>query len=166
MHTSDFMQHADVHYNGWAYFADAQYDDCANDYVVSDIRAILNGEFLHTAFLAAEKDHPGIYCMDDLRTAFSDKVFLPSVIEVKNSQARIAAGTDYAKCQGLFTDGGNVYWYLRTPGDYSYTTVCVSVDGSIYGHDYYCCRYPFFAFFTGTGIRPAIKKTHGAAAIR
>ncbi|MBQ9945565.1 MAG: glycoside hydrolase family 5 protein [Clostridia bacterium] len=148
-----------IFYNGWEYFADYQYYDWSNYYVVSSIRNMLNNEFLNCAFTAEEKENLEYNYIDDLWAAFEDRVFLPSVNEVKNSQnqERIATGTDYAKCQGLFVDGGNSYWYLRTPGDNCYTAVCVSADGSLYGHDFYCNRYPFFTYFTGTGIRPAIK---------
>ena len=148
-----------IFYNGWEYFADYQYYDWSNYYVVSSIRNMLNNEFLDCAFTAEEKANLEYNYIDDLWAAFEDRVFLPSVNEVKNSQnqERIATGTDYAKCQGLFVDGGNSYWYLRTPGDNCYTAVCVSADGSLYGHDFYCNRYPFFTYFTGTGIRPAIK---------
>ena len=148
-----------IYYNGWQYFSDYQYYDCSNYYVVSSIRNMLNNEFLNCAFTAEEKANLEYNYIDDLWAPFEDRVFLPSVNEVKNSQnqERVAAGTDYAKCQGLFVDGGNSYWYLRTPGDNSYTAVCVSADGSLYGHDFYCNRYPFFTYFTGTGIRPAIK---------
>lgn len=148
-----------IFYNGWEYFADYQYYDWSNYYVVSSIRNMLNNEFFNCAFTTEEKANLEYNYIDDLWAAFEDRVFLPSVNEVKNSQnqERIAVGTDYAKCQGLFVDGGNSYWYLRTPGDNSYTAVCVSADGSLYGHDFYCNRYPFFTYFTGTGIRPAIK---------
>ena len=148
-----------IFYNGWEYFADYQYYDWSNYYVVSSIRNMLNNEFLNCAFTAEEKENLEYNYIDDLWSAFEDRVFLPSVNEVKNSQnrERIAVGTDYAKCQGLFVDGGNSYWYLRTPGDNCYTAVCVSAYGSLYGHDFYCNRYPFFTYFTGTGIRPAIK---------
>lgn len=148
-----------IFYNGWEYFADYQYYDWSNYYVVSSIRNMLNNEFLVCAFTAEEKANLEYNYIDDLWAAFEDRVFLPSVNEVKDSQngERTATGTDYAKCQGLFVDGGNSYWYLRTPGDNCYTAVCVSADGSLYGHDFYCNRYPFFTYFTGTGIRPAIK---------
>ena len=146
-----------IYYDGWKYFADYQYYDFSNYYVVSSIRNMLNNDFLNCAFTSEEKENLAFYYMDDLWASFEDRVFLPSVNEVKNLENRIAAGTDYAKCQGLFVDGGNSYWYLRTPGDNSYTAVCVSVDGSLYGHDFYCNRYSFFTYFTGTGIRPAIK---------
>ena len=97
---------------------------------------MLNNDFLNCAFSTEEKDNLDVCFMDDLWAPFADKVFLPSVNEVKDFPQRIASVTDYAKCQGLFTDGGNAYWYLRTPGDTCYTAVCVSVDGSVYGHDY------------------------------
>ncbi|MBQ7958064.1 MAG: glycoside hydrolase family 5 protein [Clostridia bacterium] len=146
-----------IYYDGWKYFADEQYYDCSNYYVVSDVREMLNNEFLDCAFTTEEKENLDFYYMDDLWAPFEDRVFLPSVNEVKNLEDRIATGTDYAKCQGLFVDGGNSYWYLRTPGDNCYTAVCVSADGSLYGHDFYCNRYPFFTYFTGAGIRPAIR---------
>lgn len=146
-----------IYYNGWEYFADNKYYDHSNYYVVSSIRAMLNNEFINCAFTSEEQENLDYYYMDDLYLAFEDRVFLLSVNEVKKSEEGMATGTDYAKCQGLFVDGGNSYWYLRTPGDNSYTSVCVSNDGSLYGHDFYCNRYPFFTHFTGTGIRPAIK---------
>lgn len=152
-----------IFYNGWEYFADYQYYDYSNYYVVSSIRNTLNNEFYNCAFTSEEKSNLKPHYMDDLWIDIEDKVFLPSANEMKNKSfwqndsSRIAVGTDYAKCQGLFVDGSNSYWYLRSPADNSYTAVCVSTDGTLYSYDYYYYRYSFFTSFTGTGIRPAIK---------
>ncbi len=88
-----------IYYNGREYFADNQFYDYSNYYVVSSIRNMLNNEFLNCAFTAEEKANLEYNYIDDLWVAFEDRVFLPSVNEVKNSQnkERIATGTDYAK---------------------------------------------------------------------
>lgn len=152
-----------IFYNGWEYFADYQYYDFSNYYVVSNVRNMLNTSFYNCAFTDEEKSNLKTHYMDDLWIDIEDRVFLPSANEMKNKDywqddsSRIAVGTDYAKCQGLFVDGGSSYWYLRSPADNSYTEVCVSTDGTLYSYDYYYNRYSFFTAFTGTGIRPAIK---------
>lgn len=152
-----------VFYNGWEYFADYQYYDYSNYYVVSNVRKMLNNEFYNCAFTPEEKANLKTHYMDDLWIDIEDRVFLPSANEMKNKAywqddaSKIAVGTDYAKCQGLYVNGGNSYWYLRSPADNSYTAVCVSTDGTMYSYDYYFNRYSFFTSFTGTGIRPAIK---------
>lgn len=152
-----------IYYNGSEYFADGNFYDYSNYYVVSSVRRLLNNDFYNCAFSAAEKANIKENYMDDLWTDISDKVFLPSANEMKSKNFRtddadgIASGTDYAKCQGLFEDGGSSYWYLRSPGDNSYTACCVSTDGSLYSYDYYYNRYTFFTSYTGTGIRPAVK---------
>jgi len=127
-----------IFYNGFEYFADYQYYDFSNYYVVSNIRKWLNSDFYNCAFSDNEKNNITINYMDDLWIDINDKVFLPSANEMKNTNywdndaSRIATGTDYAKCQGLFADGGNSYWYLRSPADNSYTACAVSTDGTLY----------------------------------
>lgn len=74
-----------VFYDGWRYFADQQYYDFSNYYVVSSIRNMLNKEFLNCAFTEEEKTNFEYNYINDLWAAFKDRVFLPSVTEVKNS---------------------------------------------------------------------------------
>ena len=120
---------------------DAQtYDDTVdNNYADSTIRAWLNKTFVDTAFTALQKElilttevNNGLSA-SDYRTVnpflcanTSDKVFLLSKAEVKNSaygftsdSVRVKKATEYAKSQGAFANAENVdWWWLRTP---SYT---------------------------------------------
>ena len=150
-------------FNGSAYFMDTLSYDFSNYYVNSSIRSWLNGDFADTAFTAEEKEKITVNYMDDFWKDIYDKVFLPSALEVKNTDywkddaSKIARGTDYAKCQGLFETEGKSYWRLRSPSDWSHAACSVCTDGTIYGYNYYYNVYPYFTCYTGTGVRPALK---------
>lgn len=152
-----------LYFSGDAYYMDGQYYDYANYYVNSSIRKWLNSDFADTAFTEAEKEKIAVNYMDDFWADIYDKVFLPSANEMKNTSywkddsSKIASGTDYAECQGLFVDSGKSYWRLRSPADWSQNTCSVCTDGTVYGYNYYYRCYPYETSFTGTGVRPAVK---------
>ncbi len=152
-----------LYFNGSAYYMDILSYDFSNYYVNSSIRSWLNNDFADTAFTAEEKENIITNYMDDFRKDIYDRVFLPSANEMKNTEhwkddaSKIAAGTDYAKSQGLFVTEGKSYWRLRSVSDWSHAACTVCTDGTLYGNNYYYNVYPYFTSFTGTGIRPAIK---------
>ena len=152
-----------LYFNGSAYYMDTLNYDFSNYYVNSSIRSWLNSDFADTAFTAEEKENIVTNYMDDFWKDIYDKVFLPSANEMKITEhwkddaSKIAAGTDYAKCQGLFVTEGRSYWRLRSPSDWSHAACTVCTDGTLYSYNYYYNVYPYFTAFTGTGIRPAIK---------
>ena len=144
----------------------------ANNYQYSSLRQWLNRDFADTAFSAAEKDAVkvttvGNSAFDSSYNKYAssttyDKVFLLSYQDMQNTaygfkasptakdSARLAKGTDYAKCQGLLLGGSKeyTYWHLRTAGHNSYTRCGVTSDGDVnYNGDTTSTRY---------GVRPAI----------
>lgn len=152
-----------IYFNGSAYYMDKLSYDFSNYYVNSSLRKWLNSDFAGTAFSPEEKDKITVNYMDDLWLDIYDRVFLPSADEMKNTAywkddaSKIACGTDYAKCQGLFETGGRSYWRLRSQSDWSHAACGISTDGTAYGYNYYYNVYPYFTCFTGTGVRPAVK---------
>ncbi len=114
----------------------------SNDYADSTIRAWLNEVFYETAFSDLQRDmiltatvnnsaastdfDPNEYACEDTE----DKIFLLSYQEATNAAYgldsntdRQKSATDYAECQGVYTDTdgsyvGNGYWWLRSPSAY------------------------------------------------
>lgn len=132
----------------------------ANDYETSSIRKWLNEDFLNVAFSEEEKEKISTAAYE-----ISDKVFLLTYDDVLKSEygfntdraaadiARMAEGSDYAKCQGLGVDTtyetkhfGNSDWLLRTKDRNS----CKAVDGE--GKAW----LTIMICSTGNGIRPAL----------
>lgn len=168
----------------YAYFSDSSYENYASDYETSSIRQWLNNDFYNTAFTDSEKkeistttlNNDGYYTLtgttgyeklDSNET--KDKIFLLSYNEARNSNfgfnsdpwvddtARLAKGSDYARCQGLYVAGnsngnsnGNYNWLLRSSGNNS--RYCCYVSSSGYSSNGYCQVY-----FTCYGIRPALR---------
>ena len=128
------------------------------------LRTWLNDDFLNTAFSEAEQkgitttnvvnaDNPEYTTNGGNNT--QDKIFLLSLDEVANTsygfrsdrgyydQARICEATSYAKKQGAFTnDEDSSWWWLRSPGTYSYDAAFVHELGYAYAlgsfvHGYY-----------------------------
>ena len=127
------------------------------------LRTWLNGIFLNTAFTSAEQvaiknttvvneDNP--YFGTEGGENTTDKVYLLSIAEASNtaygfngefrtySETRVAKNTAYAKECGARTSTsteyeGNGYWWLRSPGNYSYRASSVSNYGcgSGYGNN-------------------------------
>ncbi|MGN0486078.1 MAG: DUF6273 domain-containing protein [Acutalibacteraceae bacterium] len=116
-------EHGNDVYGKTGYWGDENYEDYANDYSASSVRAWLNSDFYNTAFSEEEKEAIAVTTVNN--DAFSasnsdygcmeteDKIFLLSYQEMTNTRngffadgdsyygARGAEGTDYAKCQGL-----------------------------------------------------------------
>ena len=139
------------------------------------LRTWLNGTFLNTAFTSAEQaaiknttvvndDNP--YYDTEGGENTTDKVYLLSIAEASNtaygfngefrteSETREAKNTAYAKERGAWTETsteyeGNGYWWLRSPGYYSFTASSVSNNG--YGDD-----GGNFVFSDGRAVRPAL----------
>ena len=134
----------------------SRFDESTNKWANCSLRNWLNNTFLETAFNDEEnqmiaKTKTGSNC--------SDKVFLLSVGEVNkyfaNDMGRECKATAYAKLKGASLDGGNCYWWLRTPGtNKEVLLICndvatVRTDGSVNTEGRYV-RY------TDNCVRPAI----------
>ena len=141
----------------------------SNNYEHSDIRAWLNGTFYDGAFTASEKNAIIATTLDNkaFSTSYSefdsnsttDKVWLLSYSEAKNTVygfksdgTRLAKGSAYALCQGLYKSSSNgcSVWRLRSAGHFH--SAC-GVDSVGYvdddnGDGVYDTRY---------GVRPALK---------
>ncbi|MBR4450401.1 MAG: serine/threonine protein kinase [Clostridia bacterium] len=167
-----------VYLSGKEYYSNYSLSSYANSYIESSIRKWLNKDFYNTAFSSSEKNSIATASLDN--NAYSsqyaiysgestrDNVFLLSYNDMKNTSygftssdsktaSRMASGTDYAECQGLYapneyhTKSGNdtSNWILRTAGKKSDYLCYVRLAGSIYD-------YNFTINYTNYGIRPAI----------
>jgi len=149
---NNYMENGGYHESGSEIFwgdADKTYYAC--DYEHSSIREWLNGTFYQTSFDSAQQDNIALttntnkghstiiedYGYEYLDFAdTTDKIWLLSFDDVVNEDygfssdcdkwdsVRLARGTDYAKCQGLYNVNmqGSVYdgcsrWRLRSAGD-------------------------------------------------
>ena len=152
------------------YFNNSAKTIYANDYATSSVRTWLNGLFLQTAFTGTEQSAilttaldnsawPGYSQYNSAST--NDKLFFLSYSDSintaygfssstsTNDTARRAQGSDYAKCQGLYTYSsageyyGNSHWWLRSPGydsrdarnvnNYGHVLADYSVDDTFIG---------------------------------
>ena len=109
------------------------------------LRKWLNGTFLNTAFTESERILiPSVVVNADKNPDYStssgnntnDQVFLLSVTEVakyfSSDTARQCQGTDYCYARGAYKDrNGNCWWWLRSPGQSSYSAANVSYVGAI-----------------------------------
>lgn len=148
------------------YYLDFAHRTYANNYEDASLRDWLNEEFYTTAFSDDEKSKVLTYKCDNSAAVSKydsgstrDYVFIPSSDDVNNADMgfasdsdRTAEGTDYAKALGLYTpdSGENSFWWLRTPGTYSYYACRVDNSGKTddYGNS---------VDFTNYGIRPVIR---------
>ncbi len=156
------------------YWGDASKTYYANNYAKSSLRKWLNEDFYNTAFSAEQKNSISTTHLDNSAYSYSaydynsedtyDKIYLLSYNDVINSSygfssdpfdydtARMAQGSDYAKCQGLYVElhaySGNSHWRLRSAGNYSFGISEVISNGDA-GQYYY-------AGHTHTGVRPAL----------
>ncbi len=147
----------------------------ANNYELSNIRKWLNESFYITAFNSLQKELIEITTVDNSPKSTSsssnnyycndtsDNLFLLSYKEVSklysSNEARMAVGSDYAKCQGLYVSDeetyfGNSEWMLRSPfytgaGNAKAGTIENSVSRS--GNMVMC----YYAVSSHIGIRPA-----------
>ncbi len=149
----------------------------ANNYEASSVRAWLNNVFYNTAFDEPQKaiiqpttvynsttttnDSANVYVCDNT----TDNVFLMSYRDMlssryafattpgKEDEARQRENTDYAKCQGSWTETTNYVgkgiWWLRSPTAVGSQYVsCAYADGRVDIH--------YNASYTGRGIVPAL----------
>lgn len=155
----------------WYDCVDITWQDC-------DLRKWLNDGFYNTAFTAAEKEFiKTAHCADNGEGTpdTEDKVFLPSVSEIKDAsdklgkELRRAFGTDFAKikksdgCKLRLYDKtsqnnyivrngeavGCAWWWLRTQGNKPSRAHFMGTNFSIrsYGNN----------SIAGYGVRPALK---------
>ena len=123
--------------SSWSKFSHNGGTGYANNYELSAIRKFLNDNFYNTVFNELQKKFIETTTVDnsDESTGQSsnfyscnntnDKMFLLSYKEATtyytSDEARMAIGSDYAKCQGLsvYSSNGNSVWRLRSPSNYS-----------------------------------------------
>ena len=92
----------------------------SNDYTESDLRVWMNSSFFATAFSDAQK---AAILATDVETNLTNKIFFLSMKQAErigSNTERLAYGTDYAKSQGLYVNGGGEGvgaspWSTRTP---------------------------------------------------
>lgn len=107
------------------YYSDPERTCLSNNYPECSLRSWLNNDFYNTAFSDADKTAIGSTKFLFNKVNYYDNVSLPMKHQVTNADygfktnensqdsARIAQGTDYAKCQGLYVnEDGNSYWRL------------------------------------------------------
>ncbi|CUN01901.1 Uncharacterised protein [Coprococcus eutactus] len=102
------------------------------------IRRYLNNEFLSSCFDAREQ---GKICDSEIRNKGKnntiDKLFLLSLEEAESmfnsDEERKCAVSEQAKRKGAYSDEstGNVWWWLRTPGEKKNYEIYVTTNGSI-----------------------------------
>ena len=148
----------------------------ANDYATGSMRTWLNDDFYNTAFTSTEQSGIATTSLDNSAwpgysqynsASTNDKLFLLSYSDSLNTAygfsssisnydtARRAQGSDYAKCQGLYTHSsageyyGHSLWWLRSPGIYSNLASYVYDDGYVSNLSN--------VYHTDIGVRPAFK---------
>lgn len=110
------------------------------------LRTWLNGEFFEAAFDQTEKERIPIvavpaHAVPDSKTTpgneTQDRIFLLSYEEAMtyfaSDEDRQCPPTAYSAENGAYVSSGteNCWWWLRTPGFYQSSFMCVSSDGSI-----------------------------------
>lgn len=157
------------------YYGDSEYQHYVSNWKYSSLKKWLNNDFYNTAF-SSENSYiktsslitpSRVFSEYDADPTTDDKVYLLSTDDMINESYgynsnnnggadfnRIAYGTDYARCQGLWVDSsyGNSYsgaswWCLRSPSD-SYGIGYVE-------HDRNGFRYSG-TYYTYCGIRAAL----------
>ena len=162
--------------NGRTYyvFNDEEMTRPANSWEYSSIRRWLNEDFYNTAFTAAEQrlildsqiknncNYLDMYENPDT----TDRVFLLSLSEIRDSQYYLASGekerrsdcSDYAKSQGATSNrnsddyGFSTSWLLRSPGIHSGDISVVLTTGTT--------QASVNAGAANAGIKPAIRIDH------
>lgn len=126
------------------------YEDTDN-YLDSSVRSWLNDSFCETAFADSQKQALQYMNIPDETSAVKERVTLldksqlsVSDYKLNTDASRMAVGTDYAKCQGLYVNtNGYSQWLLEdSPEYYILQTGKIGSTGNIYS--------------TYLGIRPAI----------
>lgn len=127
------------------------------------LRTWLNGTFINNAFSSDEQAMiRSTTVTADKNPSYStspgndtnDKLFLLSITEVNKyfstDSARQCQGTAYCYAQGAYkASNGNCWWWLRSPGNYSYYAARVDDDGSVYNRGDY-------VIYGAIAVRPAL----------
>ena len=139
------------------------------------MRTWLNNDFYYAAFSSDERARIKMSLVDNVEnpwflteggTNTSDKLFLLSCNEIMNptygfnanysnsDTARQSKGTDYSKSQGINVSAasssfGNSHWWLRSPGNKTYSAAIICNEGYAYNYIYVDLTY--------FGVRPAFK---------
>ena len=109
------------------------------------LRSWLNNEFINAAFSAEEQEKiptvtvsadKNLDCDTDPGNATQDQIFLLSIPEVikycfSSNAELICTPTDYAVENGVYTNSGACWWWLRSPGYNQVTAASVGTDGGI-----------------------------------
>ena len=101
----------------------------------SSLRKWLNGTFFGAAFSGEEQAQIIAKSLDD---GCIDKVFLLNIAESQkyfsSDSARVCRLTEYAAANGSWAGSSdeNCWWWLRSPGNYTYNAAYVYHDGSIH----------------------------------
>ncbi|MCR5783373.1 MAG: carboxypeptidase regulatory-like domain-containing protein [Clostridia bacterium] len=162
------------YYNGYGDSARTHY---ASNWKYSSIKKWLNDDFYYTAFNSGERGYIQTQSLTTPSTFYSsydadptndDNIYLLSHSDVLTESygftssylsgeetGRVAFGTDYAKCQGLYVHSlpgyyysGATYWRLRTPNGND-STDDVDIDGYVHDHGH-------STDYAGLGVRPAL----------
>ena len=127
------------------------------------LRTWLNGTFINNAFSSDEQAMiRSTTVTADKNPSYStspgndtnDKLFLLSITEVNKyfstDSARQCQGTAYCYAQGAYkASNGNCWWWLRSPGNYSYYAALVLHGGSVYNRGDY-------VNYGAIAVRPAL----------
>ena len=86
--------------------------------------------------------------------ATQDQVFLLSITEANkyfiSGSARQCKPTNYAVANGAWErDGGNCWWWLRSPGGSQNYAACVSDGGVV-------LEFGYFVYYDDRAVRPAL----------
>ena len=147
--------HNTVFYADKEYWQDKTATVYANDYATSSVRAWLNDDFYETAFTTTQKNNVSLYTWNNdaysatyekyNSVSTNDKISMLSWADIKNTDlgltkasARKANGTEYAKCQGVYTSSNSGFsWYwLRSATKKGYLAGGIFADGSTESEGY------------------------------
>ena len=143
-----------------------------------DLRKWLNSDFIKSAFSEEETKRITVSELknDDNRVYRSrggndtkDRVFCLSINEAKHyfgsdndigsDNDRQCKPTAYARKQGVCTENGCCFWWLRSPGIDQRHASCVNTDGSLFQCEYFFLSGPTVASVKddGLAVRPALR---------
>lgn len=115
-----FKDEKDEHYVFYNVTPDVPQNTLATNYQYSAIRAWLNGVFYQNAFNSKQKNLISETLLDnesgEVGSNTTDKVFVPSIAEIKDLKNLYRKASDYAKSQNLLTDYSHTncdFWYTR-----------------------------------------------------
>ena len=162
-------------YSNNEYYGDSSKSYYASDWANSSIREWLNEDFYNTAFSGSQQSRikptnletKSTYSSEYDSANTTDNVFLLSYWDVLNTSYGFSSSystydtagqlksTDYAKCQGCYSETttsyfGNSWWHLRSPHS-SVKAAYVDGDGDAYNY------YYDYVSYTEHGVVPALK---------